>query len=207
MLKNNVGEIVDNNTIRNYVGTSEWARAIRTLRQEGWDIKSKNNKGYILYSLKKKSGIQRKLINRKTRYMILTRDENTCRKCGKFPPDVQLEIDHKIPVNMWNIKNGDPNQIDNLWTLCSICNHGKRDFFADENVEIMKNVQKQSTGIKKLEIYFKAQENKIINPTKLAIISGIRDWPREVRHLRKREMDIRWVRTKHDGGPGYIYKS
>ncbi len=207
MLKNNVGKIVDNNTIRNNVGISDWARVLRTLRQEGWDIESKNNKGYVLYSLEKKSGIQRKSINQKTRYLILARDESTCQKCGKSSPNVELEVDHKIPVNIWDKKNGDPNQIENLWTLCSMCNHGKRDFFSDEEIEIMKNVQEQSTGMKKLEIYFKAQKNKIISPTKLAVISGIRDWPRTVRYLRDKGMDIQWMGPKHDGGPGYAYRS
>jgi 3-dehydroquinate dehydratase len=71
---------------------------------------------------------KRKSISPKIRLEVLKRDNYTCRNCGKSPakyPEldldvVELEIDHFQPVS----KNGD-NRLDNLQTLCRLCNRGK----------------------------------------------------------------------------------
>lgn len=57
------------------------------------------------------------------RYKVLLRDNFTCVQCGASPAkeqNVQLHIDHIIP---WS-KNGET-VLENLQTLCSICNLGK----------------------------------------------------------------------------------
>jgi len=56
------------------------------------------------------------------RYKILKRDRNTCQSCGARSPEVELEVDHKIPVS----KGGTDNE-DNLITRCRDCNRGKSD--------------------------------------------------------------------------------
>jgi HNH endonuclease len=72
---------------------------------------------------------ERKTIPPKTRLAVLKRDNFTCQSCGKSPatyPEleidacVKLEIDHFQPHS----KGGSIN-LDNLQTLCLLCNRGK----------------------------------------------------------------------------------
>ena len=59
------------------------------------------------------------------RYQIMKRDNFKCVLCGASPakdPSIELHIDHIIP---WS--KGGESTIDNLQTLCSVCNLGKRD--------------------------------------------------------------------------------
>ena len=59
------------------------------------------------------------------RYQIMKRDNFKCVLCGASPakdPNIELHIDHIIP---WS--KGGESTIDNLQTLCSVCNSGKKD--------------------------------------------------------------------------------
>lgn len=67
-------------------------------------------------------------ITHKLRFQILERDKSTCQLCGVKPGDImsngepaKFEIDHIIPLE----KGGD-NEPKNLWTLCWVCNEGKK---------------------------------------------------------------------------------
>ena len=62
----------------------------------------------------------RTALSLKVRWDVLKRDNYRCVRCGKRPPDVVLEVDHKVSV-----KCGGTNDISNLRTLCWPCNHGK----------------------------------------------------------------------------------
>lgn len=54
------------------------------------------------------------------RFLILERDQFTCRYCGRKAPDVQLAVDHVV-----SIADGGPDAIENLVTACQDCNLGK----------------------------------------------------------------------------------
>jgi hypothetical protein len=57
------------------------------------------------------------------RWRVLQRDRFTCRACGKSPaltPGVELHVDHITP---WS--KGGETVLENLQTLCSVCNLGK----------------------------------------------------------------------------------
>lgn len=61
----------------------------------------------------------------KLRFEVLKRDNFKCCACGASPakdPSVELHVDHIVP---WS--KGGETIADNLQTLCSICNLGKRD--------------------------------------------------------------------------------
>jgi len=63
------------------------------------------------------------------RFRVLSRDSFKCQSCGRSPATetgVQLHVDHVIP---WS--KGGPTSLENLSTLCELCNLGKGD--ADEN--------------------------------------------------------------------------
>ena len=68
---------------------------------------------------------QRTTIPLKVRYLVLKRDGERCVKCGastKTCPGVTLEVDHIVPAS-----KGGSDDLDNLQTLCSSCNQGKKD--------------------------------------------------------------------------------
>lgn len=56
----------------------------------------------------------------RVRFQVLRRDKFTCQYCGAKAPDVQLEIDHVIPVVL-----GGSRELSNLRTACQACNAGK----------------------------------------------------------------------------------
>jgi len=62
--------------------------------------------------------IRRKDLSVNKRYLVMKRDNFTCRICRI--PGGELEIDHIIPVS-----RGGGNTMDNLQTLCKPCNRGK----------------------------------------------------------------------------------
>lgn len=62
----------------------------------------------------------RKTMPLRLRWIVMQRDNFQCVKCGKRPPEVQLEVDHILP---WS--RGGTDEESNLRTLCDICNSGK----------------------------------------------------------------------------------
>jgi hypothetical protein len=59
-------------------------------------------------------------IGKSARFEVFDRDKFTCQYCGRCPPEVQLVIDHIIPVS-----KGGGNEPENLRTSCAACNAGK----------------------------------------------------------------------------------
>lgn len=62
----------------------------------------------------------RKPIPKRLRFEVLRRDNHACRYCGAAAPDVQLVVDHVVPVVL-----GGTNEPSNLVTACRDCNTGK----------------------------------------------------------------------------------
>lgn len=55
-----------------------------------------------------------------TRAKVLERDKFQCRRCGIGPDVIPLEVDHIYPVT-----RGGTAKVENLQTLCAVCNAGK----------------------------------------------------------------------------------
>ena len=204
LLKEKVGKEVYRDLLSEVANTHEWARSIRTLREEGWDIET-TKAGYILHSLiQLKANKERFSISTKLRYQVLQRDNSTCQRCGKTIKDgITLEVDHKIPVD-W----GGTNDLDNLWTLCNKCNGGKRNFFSDFDASVMTEVSKEKSGYRKLVRFFELNPNLVLEPWILEAISHIRDWTRTIRLIREKEkMNIQWIDISEEYPKGgYIFK-
>lgn len=62
----------------------------------------------------------RKQITEKLRFEVFRRDNYTCQYCGRSNKNVELQVDHIIPVS-----KGGTNDITNLITSCRECNIGK----------------------------------------------------------------------------------
>ena len=205
---NHVGEIIPREVLREVSGNiQDWQRSLRQLRQEtGLNILSMHD-GYVLTSCEPTHAPRmRDAIDDKLRYAVLQRDNSTCQRCGANPvntPDVKLNVDHKIPVDL-----GGKTTIDNLWTLCSRCNGGKKSFFDDSESDLLKTISSLSNASKRLQAYFEAHPNIVIEPIKLSTIANTRDWERALRKLRAdTNMDIKAIRpSKIYPYGGYIYK-
>lgn len=59
-------------------------------------------------------------VSRRLRFEVLRRDGHACRYCGRTAPEVQLTVDHVVPVALGG--SDDPT---NLVAACSDCNGGK----------------------------------------------------------------------------------
>lgn len=198
----NIGMPFAKDKLAETAGVHDWPRVLRMLRQEGYDLELLKDGSYVMKSSEiNPAGNKRGAIDRKTRYRILLRDDSKCQRCGKTIEDgVKLHIDHKVPVDM-----GGSTTDDNLWVLCEECNLGKQSWFSDEDADLMKEVFSQDSGFKRLETYFKLNPNKIIEPTKLRLVSDIRDWERTLRLVRaKSKMNIKYF-DKKSGTEGYMY--
>jgi hypothetical protein len=124
-----IGNVVSNEKLIKVSGQHNYARRVRELRAEGWDIVySASSTGYILRSTDKTSKNADAYINFKLRQKVLERDQYTCQLCGHKANEkyadgesVKLEVDHILPL-----KQGGKTVEENLWTLCSRCNAGKK---------------------------------------------------------------------------------
>lgn len=73
---------------------------------------------------------QRSMMSSSLRYDVMKRDNFHCVLCGRSAEDgVKLHVDHIIPIS-----RGGKTTIDNLRTLCSDCNMGKKDKFDPDGI-------------------------------------------------------------------------
>lgn len=66
------------------------------------------------------------------RFTTLTKDEFTCRYCGRTPLEdkIKLHVDHIVPRT-----KGGGNEGENLVTACNNCNLGKSDVLLEQRLE------------------------------------------------------------------------
>jgi len=184
-LKSRVGEFISVRELGKVARIVDYPRGLRALRQEGWDIELKREKGTTWYRLrslsKRETGKIRRRIDKKTRYRILRRDNSTCQRCGRTPADgVQLTINHKIPVE-WGGTNDDHN----LWTLCRECNEGKKAYFKEFDVHTMREITGLPSATAHLREFIRRNYEKPLPVSMLSIVAGSRDWTRQIRRFRQ----------------------
>lgn len=85
----------------------------------------KDRKSVSIQTKKKTHSLSRtpRKINWRLRAIVLIRDNCICKMCGASPakdPSVVLHVDH---INPWS--KGGETELDNLRTLCSVCNIGR----------------------------------------------------------------------------------
>lgn len=82
-----------------------------------------NVEAYFSYvNSHKKTAKPARLISSRRRFLILKRDNYTCKYCGKKAPETELHVDHILAV-----ANGGSDEDVNLTTACVDCNQGKSD--------------------------------------------------------------------------------
>jgi hypothetical protein len=75
-----------------------------------------------------KQATKRRAIGKKARFEVFKRDSFKCTYCGAAGEQVQLHVDHIVPVS-----EGGTNDLMNLVTACAPCNLGKSDRKLDDN--------------------------------------------------------------------------
>ena len=186
---------------------SDWARALRQLRQDEVIVYEIENNNYHVTTINRYSATtSRAGLSSKDKYRIRNRDGHRCQSCGRGVNDqVKLHVDHKVPLEC-----GGDHSDDNLWTLCEDCNLGKKNFFQDDlDSTTMTMVFQQSSGYQKLKTLFEHSPNQKFAPSILQGIAGIRDWERTVRDIRtKHQINIVWhPATPTDPSGFYINQS
>ena len=130
----NVGNVLDSDTLRKVAETSEWGRRVRELRnEEGMNIVTHNDRSdlkpgeYLLINTKPLPAFERG-ISKEVRAYVLDRNGFTCQMCGiaagePHPDDggrkARLHIGHIIDKSMGGLDDAS-----NLRAICSVCNEG-----------------------------------------------------------------------------------
>ena len=131
---NNVGIVLNSNTLREVAGTSEWARRVRELRnEEGMNIVTHNDRSelkpgeYFLVNLKPLPSFERG-ISKETRAFVLDRNGFTCQMCGAAAGEPHpYDAGRKTRLHIGHIQDksmGGEDDPSMLRALCSVCNEG-----------------------------------------------------------------------------------
>ena len=138
LLQSRVGEVVTSQQIQETVDSTvtEWARRLRELREEGWQISSHNDRAdlkpgqYVLEAPPPDKPAYKfaKPISKRLRAQVLERNGYTCQMCGIGAGDV-MDNGRPARLHVGHIKDrshGGTETLDNLRALCSMCNQGAK---------------------------------------------------------------------------------
>ncbi len=135
----NVGVVLDSKQLQEASGGArEFGRRIRELREEGWQIKTHNDRSdlkpgqYILEdnTVRSRQYIFASRISKRVRAQVLERNGYTCQMCGAAAGEddeqnpgraVRLHIGHIVDRS-----HGGTDEPANLRALCSACNQGAK---------------------------------------------------------------------------------
>lgn len=127
-----------------------------------------------------------------------------CAQCGKTPLEdgVKLEVDHKIPQS-W----GGTDDIDNLQSLCTQCNHDKQAFYAtldpfEEQIRAATQHEEPHRRIGELLKAFAAADAEA--PAQVVgVVASMRqyqeDWQKRMRELRVLGWDYTTRKARENG--------
>lgn len=107
-----------------YAATEDEARALLVQMVQGH--LPTRRKPTVASSPRPRHRPSERAIPRALRFRVLQRDGFACVYCGRRPPDVPLELDHRLAFS-----RGGLTSFDNLVTACKDCNRGKKDLFLD----------------------------------------------------------------------------
>jgi hypothetical protein len=159
----NIGVVLDSDTLRSVAGISEWARRVRELRnEEGYQILTHHDRSdlkpgqYVLENPKPQPAFARE-ISKETRAYVLDRNGFTCQMCGAvagephpYDPSrkTRLHIGHIIDKSM-----GGTDDPSNLHAICSVCNEGASNLTLDRPSYYKLLIQvRRATGADQLKL-------------------------------------------------------
>lgn len=159
----NVGVVLDSDTLRQVAGISEWARRVRELRnEEGMNIVTHNDRSdlkpgqYILIDTKPLPAFERR-ISKEVRALVLDRNGFTCQMCGAVAGEPHPHEPHrKTRLHIGHIidkSQGGSDDPANLRALCSVCNEGSANLTLDRPSAMKLLMQiRRARGADQLEV-------------------------------------------------------
>jgi hypothetical protein len=124
-------------------------------------------------------------ISKKDRAAVLHDAHGVCQMCGKTIKDhgIRLHVDHKIPQE-W----GGTSALENLWAICSVCNEGKRSFFATFDAKTMTKVLAHESVHRRLLEALRLRPGDWFDFDFLKFVANFEDyqddWTKRIRELR-----------------------
>lgn len=112
-------------------------------------------------------------VSRRMRFEILKRDGHRCRYCGATAPDVQLTVDHVIPLAL-----GGDNNPSNLTTACRDCNAGKASVppEADKVAEVNEMAERLRLAFKKVSEEDREERQKRFDVLDMVVCDFASEW-------------------------------
>ena len=182
LLYDNLGHVVTKDQFRAATNQDGWPRRLRELREdEGWQIPySFKPEGYVMYTTERtKDSSDDRSVSLRLRTEVFMRDNYTCQMCGHEAgkkyldgKTVRLEADHIIPY----FDNG-PTELDNLQTLCSRCNAGKKAMIArgEKSKDISFVIRLDRSMLRNLETRAKKRDKSVKSLVQEALIEYVAD--------------------------------
>lgn len=124
-------------------------------------------------------------ISKTLRAKVLHRDGQRCRMCGRTvkEDDVRLHVDHKIPRE-W----GGKTEEENLWSLCSVCNEGKKSYFASFEPDLMTKILAEQSVHNRIVALLKLKIGEWVDSDLLEFVANFEsyqdDWQKRLREIR-----------------------
>lgn len=160
-LRDRIGKVVSHAELQQASGgAAEWARRLRELRDEGWLIKSHNDRSdlkpgeYVLEAIvhQARPYAFARPISKRVRAQVLERNGYTCQMCGAAAGDpddqnpgrtVRLHIGH-----IRDRSHGGTDELTNLRALCSTCNQGAKNIVQEppSRIWLLAQVRRASTA-------------------------------------------------------------
>ena len=108
---------------------------------------------------------------------------------------IELVIDHKIPRD-W----GGETAPENLWAICTDCNHGKKNYFESVDAAWMRKVMAKKSVHVRLGETLKAFHDQPVPMDTLEFVANQNDWKKRLRELRYLGWTIKTFNRKQPGG-------
>ena len=145
-------------------------------------------------------------VSQRLRYEVL--QVGYCQKCGRRPPEVELVVDHIIPLNL-----GGTNDRENLQALCEECNAGKKDLFADYSASYGDKIRVAmafSEPHRRIGELLKAFHPDAVPSDLLGAVASVQqfqeDWQKRTRELRAIGWDFEVEKRREKGRVRSFYR-
>lgn len=137
-------------------------------------------------------------ISKTVRAAILHQAHGKCQMCGRTISDdgIKLHIDHKIP-EAW----GGNSSSENLWAICSACNEGKKNYFAEFPQDTMNTILTYKTVHERIYHLLESRFDNWVDCDLIYFVASIHtpqdDWKKRTRELRYLGLKIDEKSEKH----------
>lgn len=158
-------------------------RRLRALREFGYTLLyDKSSESYRMPSFERREDRDTRYINGKLRAEALAKAHGKCQMCGDtiIEDGIKLVVDHRVP-HSW----GGKTESENLWAICERCNHGKKNFFATLDDDVMKKCMIYNIIEQRLGELLKVYNGQIVPRRLLELVGEQEQWTRRLRTLRQ----------------------